>query len=664
MSNTICYMITYCNLSHIYKHLKIVATNHDPLAQIAHSSQSHASPLYSYSPQPYYVTHPSSAIDSEEDYQRELQRDAQEDKLTTTMMLLAQAITRKFSAPTSNRLRTSSNTRNHDVINDVRANVQCYNCNARGYYSCDYLKPKVCDAKYFREQMLVAMKDEAGGILNDEENDFMLDNAYGDETLEELIVTIIIMARIQPAYDNAKTKPKYDAEAVSEVNTSHIDLISSMISKGVHEHANHEIFKTVINISDDDQIDCNIIFNDPYVENNGQSIQTIHMFGKRPTKVYDTFLKVELGYQNLERLKKATASQPKMYDGERLYSMKLIVDSLDSEETLEDAKETKSRNLGATSVVAKSKFSVAKTPTATNKVIQLILWIVDSGCSKHMTGNLKLQRNSVEKCMVRLENDHFAQNGIVKRRNRTLVEAARTMLIFSKTLEFFWAEAIATAYFTQNHSLVHTRYNKTAFELIKRRKTNVQYFHVFKSLCYPTNDRDDLGKMKLKADVFSTWMAFGGNTRDLGSFREETDEITHMKPLHELGPETPLLVGRGFLATANAIIDCRMAKISVGEGITRLVFGVKGVDLGEEEAPYWTTLGKRESYKPRPRSDGDIARDAELNPFKDTLVFRRMVEFLGAIPINLKSNIWESEDLIDLINPTKTESEHGMPRLD
>ncbi|GJT67825.1 hypothetical protein Tco_1019305 [Tanacetum coccineum] len=42
----------------------------------------------------------------------------------------------------------------------------------------------------------------------------------------------------------------------------------------------------------------------------------------------------------------------------------------------------------------------------------------------------------------------------------------------------------------------------------------------------------------------------------------------------------------------------------------------------------------------------EISRDAELNPFKDTLVFRRMVEFLGAIPINLKCNMWESDDLI------------------
>ncbi|GJS52542.1 MAK10-like protein [Tanacetum coccineum] len=126
-------------------------------------------------------------------------------------------------------------------------------------------------------------------------------------------------------------------------------------------------------------------------------------------------------------------------------------------------------------------------------------------------------------------------------------------------------------------------------------------------------------------------------------------------------PETPLLVGRGFLATANAVIDCRKAKIAVGEGITRSVFGVKGVDSSEDEAPYWTTLGKRESYKPRPSSDGigartpyyarkdfldchlpvewEIARDAEINPFKDALVFRRMVEFLGAIPIKLKRNM-------------------------
>ncbi|GKC57045.1 retrovirus-related pol polyprotein from transposon TNT 1-94, partial [Tanacetum coccineum] len=82
-----------------------------------------------------------------------------------------------------------------------------------------------------------------------------------------------------------------------------------------------------------------------------------------------------------------------------------------------------------------------------------------------------------------------------------LVQAARTMLIYSKTPNFLWAEAIATTCFTQNRSIVHTQYNKTPYELIRGRKPNIRYFHVFGSLCYPTNDCDDLGKMKPKADI-------------------------------------------------------------------------------------------------------------------------------------------------------------------
>ncbi|GJY45204.1 retrovirus-related pol polyprotein from transposon TNT 1-94 [Tanacetum coccineum] len=68
-------------------------------------------------------------------------------------------------------------------------------------------------------------------------------------------------------------------------------------------------------------------------------------------------------------------------------------------------------------------------------------------------------------------------------------------------LENSMVEAKLLACFTQNRSIVHTRHNKTLYELIRDRKPNVQYFHVFGSLCYPTNNRDDLGKMKPKADI-------------------------------------------------------------------------------------------------------------------------------------------------------------------
>nr|GFA69498.1 hypothetical protein [Tanacetum cinerariifolium] len=93
------------------------------------------------------------------------------------------------------------------------------------------------------------------------------------------------------------------------------------------------------------------------------------------------------------------------------------------------------------------------------------------------------------------------QNGIVERRNQTLVEAARTMLIFSRAPLFLWAEAIATACFTQNRSVIHRCFNKTPYELNNGRKPDISFLHVFDALCYPKNDREDIGKLGAKGDI-------------------------------------------------------------------------------------------------------------------------------------------------------------------
>ncbi|GJZ27692.1 hypothetical protein Tco_0572339 [Tanacetum coccineum] len=129
-------------------------------------------------------------------------------------------------------------------------------------------KTKVYDAKYFREQIPLATKDEAGVNLDKEENDFMLMNAYGDDQLEELNAPVIMMARIQPTDDKSDAEPTIDAEVISEVSASQIDFINGLLSKDVHEHKNHKKLEPVIHTSADDQIDSDIIFDDPYVENN------------------------------------------------------------------------------------------------------------------------------------------------------------------------------------------------------------------------------------------------------------------------------------------------------------------------------------------------------------------------------------------------------------
>ncbi|GKE76260.1 retrovirus-related pol polyprotein from transposon TNT 1-94, partial [Tanacetum coccineum] len=75
------------------------------------------------------------------------------------------------------------------------------------------------------------------------------------------------------------------------------------------------------------------------------------------------------------------------------------------------------------------------------------------------------------------------------------------MLIVSKAPLFLWAEAINTTCYTQNRSLIRLRYNKTPYELMHDKKPNLSFFHVFGSLCYPTNDSEDLGKLNAKVDI-------------------------------------------------------------------------------------------------------------------------------------------------------------------
>nr|GEW79694.1 hypothetical protein [Tanacetum cinerariifolium] len=93
------------------------------------------------------------------------------------------------------------------------------------------------------------------------------------------------------------------------------------------------------------------------------------------------------------------------------------------------------------------------------------------------------------------------QNGVVERRNRTLVEAAKTMLTFANLPSFLWAEAIATACFTQNHSIIYKCFDKTPYELMNKRKPNIKFFRVFGCRCYLLNDYEDVGKLKVKGDI-------------------------------------------------------------------------------------------------------------------------------------------------------------------
>nr|GFB32977.1 integrase, catalytic region, zinc finger, CCHC-type, peptidase aspartic, catalytic [Tanacetum cinerariifolium] len=158
------------------------------------------------------------------------------------------------------------------------------------------------------------------------------------------------------------------------------------------------------------------------------------------------------------------------------------------------------------------------------------------------------------------------QNGVVERCNRTLIEAACTMLIYAQAPLFLWAEAVATACFTQNHSIIRLRHGKTPYGLLHNKLPDLSFFYVFGALCYPTNDSENLGKLQPKADIGifigyaptkKAFRIYNRRTRlTVETIHVDFDELTAMASEHRssgpaLNEMTPGTISLGLVHTTS-----------------------------------------------------------------------------------------------------------------
>nr|GEZ43386.1 copia protein [Tanacetum cinerariifolium] len=160
------------------------------------------------------------------------------------------------------------------------------------------------------------------------------------------------------------------------------------------------------------------------------------------------------------------------------------------------------------------------------------------------------------------------QNRVVELRNRRLVEAARTMLIFSRAPLFLCAEAIATACFTQNRSIIHRRFNKTPYELINDRKSDIFFLYVFGALCYPKNDREDIGKLGAKGDIgfligysadSCAYRVFNRRTKKIMETMNDVDEFNSLQQhAQQQGNQPPIQLEAVADNVPNAMFDANM----------------------------------------------------------------------------------------------------------
>jgi transposase InsO family protein len=113
------------------------------------------------------------------------------------------------------------------------------------------------------------------------------------------------------------------------------------------------------------------------------------------------------------------------------------------------------------------------------------------------------------------------QNGVVERKNRTLLDMARTMLDEYKTPDQFWAEAINTACYSINCLYLHQILKKTSYELLTSKKPNVSYFRIFGSKCFILIKRGRKSKFARKV-VEGFLLGYDSNTRAYRVFNKST----------------------------------------------------------------------------------------------------------------------------------------------
>ncbi|GJT15096.1 retrovirus-related pol polyprotein from transposon TNT 1-94 [Tanacetum coccineum] len=269
---------------------KKLEKSHGTLALVAHTGSS------SRNTSSYYVTHPSSIIDYDEEYQQDDVHNHSENPIASAMLLLDKDITQNFSNPTNNHLRASSNTKNQAIVQGDRVNIQSKNSGNIGRNN---------KRTYVQEEVVEGMNasNETGNIQR---------------------------ALRTSTSGNTSTVQCYNCPKLR----------------------NDFLFADALRMEEIEELSANI----------GDVIDVDD--AKRFLKAEKLFFKIE----------------------------------------------TQSKTLDTTSVVFKSKIDVESASNAKDKVVQIVLWVVDSGCSKHMTGDRSLLRNFIEKFMgtVRFGNDNFA----------------------------------------------------------------------------------------------------------------------------------------------------------------------------------------------------------------------------------------------------------------
>ncbi|GJV12034.1 retrovirus-related pol polyprotein from transposon TNT 1-94 [Tanacetum coccineum] len=150
--------------------------------------------------------------------------------------------------------------------------------------------------------------------------------------------------------------------------------------------------------------------------------------------------------------------------------------------------------------------------------------------SRSSSESRRKTHHNLRRISVSEEKNQDQDDGVTERRNRTLIEATRTMLNSANLPKQFWGEAVNTACYTQNRSIIVKKHGKTAYDVFRGRSPDISYFHMFGCSVHIHNHRYHLGKFDEKADdgFFLGYSLVAKAFRVFNIRRQEMEELYHV----------------------------------------------------------------------------------------------------------------------------------------
>nr|GEV34771.1 Gag-Pol polyprotein [Tanacetum cinerariifolium] len=597
-------------------------TNHQVNVQSQQAATRNRGKAIVNSPPPIYDQEPSMVAEDDE-----MSKDKEIDKLIALFSLSF----KKIYKPTNNNLRTSSNTSraNQDNYPRISRGTGYDNQRIVNVVGARETKPKwVKDAAYHKEKMLLCKQEEVRFQLNAEQADWK-DDTDDESEDQELEAHYMYMAKIQEVTPDAadNSGPIFDTEPLQQDRGIAIGELKKLITKLKEKSVETKFEKSP-------QLKCNQLEDRVMLNNSQGKKQEVEdhrknvKFSKNKTFVTACIDSLNAKTSNVNfvcvtcgkyvlNVKHDMCVLRSLNDMNSRTKMPMAVPiSFREPKRIINQSVTKPfrRTIASESTNKKPRYTTRK---LYEHLVEIILCIVDSGCSKHITGNLKLLINFVKKFMgtVKFGNDQIApilgygdlnnilvglpklkfvkdhlcsscELGKAKRKSfqskttpsskrrlqllhldlcgpmrvesingkkyvfvivddysrytwthflRSKDETLEVLIDFlrlvqkglhahvrtvrtnkgtefmNKTLHAYFAaeeidhqtsaEAIATACFTQNRSLIIPRHEKTPYHIINDQIPSVKFFYIFGSLCYIVKDGENFDKMKEKGDA-------------------------------------------------------------------------------------------------------------------------------------------------------------------